>query len=110
MGESLNDVLKTQLDGIDAEGQNLTGGPTSAMTSPQGENNNDIAMSGTQGENAVEDGAQDQNNNVDAAMVAAAATTAADAANMKIKGVPMGGAQDDATVALAATVAVAATK
>ena len=107
MGESLNDVLKAQLDGIGAEGQNLTGGPTSAMTSPQGENNNDMAMGGTQGENAVEGGAQDQNNDVDAAMAAAAATTAADAANTKIKGALMGGAQDDAAVAAAATMAVA---
>ena len=51
------------------------------MMSPQGKNNNNMAMSGTQGENTVEGGAQDQNNNVDTAMAAAAATTAADAAN-----------------------------
>ena len=108
MGESLNDVLKAQLDGIGAEGQNLTGGPTSAMTSPQGENNNDMAMGGTQGENAVEGGAQDQNNDVDAAMAAAAATTAAEEANTKIKGALMSGAQDDAAVVAAATAAMAA--
>ena len=41
-------------------------------------------------------------------MAAAAATTAADAANTKIKGAHMGGAQDDAAVAVAATAAVAA--